>query len=168
MGFPGGSHGKESACSAGDQGSIPGSGRSPREGHGNPLQYSFLESSIDGELGGLQSMGSQRVDMTEQLTHTHTHTHTHIHRLILAVVLFGSVQQIQLLRYFPVPSFALTTRLNNVSHHHGKKNHCCGSSLLISSWILCSSVLLGKKYISQINEEYIVQKWSVLTSGIFM
>ena len=36
-GFPGGSNGKESTCNAGDQGSIPGSGRSP-EGHGNPLQ----------------------------------------------------------------------------------------------------------------------------------
>ena len=39
----------------------------------------------------------------------------------MAAVLFGSVQQIQLLRYFPVASFALTTRLNNVSHHRGKK-----------------------------------------------
>ena len=47
LGFPGRSHGKESACSAGDLGSIPGSEKSPREEHGNPLQYSFLESSID-------------------------------------------------------------------------------------------------------------------------
>ena len=39
-GFPGGSDGKESACNAGDPGSIPGSGRSPAEGNGNPLQYS--------------------------------------------------------------------------------------------------------------------------------
>ena len=36
LGFPGGSDGKESACNAGDPGSIPGSGRSPREGNGNP------------------------------------------------------------------------------------------------------------------------------------
>ena len=41
-GFPGGSDGKESACSAGDPGSIPGSGRSPGVGNGNPLQYSCL------------------------------------------------------------------------------------------------------------------------------
>ena len=47
LGFPGRSHGKESACSSGDLGSIPGSEKSPREEHGNPLQYSFLESSID-------------------------------------------------------------------------------------------------------------------------
>ena len=42
MGFPGGSDGKESAHNAGDRGLIPGSGRSPREGNGNPLQYSYL------------------------------------------------------------------------------------------------------------------------------
>ena len=47
-GFPGGSHGKVSACNVGDLGSIPGSGRSPREGNGNPLQYFCLENSMDG------------------------------------------------------------------------------------------------------------------------
>ena len=53
--------GKESACNAGDLGSIPGSGRSPREGTGYPLQYSCLENSWTEEPGGLQSMGQQRV-----------------------------------------------------------------------------------------------------------
>ena len=48
MGFPGGSDGKESAGDAGDPGSIPGSGRSPGEGNGNPLQYSCLENPKDG------------------------------------------------------------------------------------------------------------------------
>ena len=38
---------KESTCNAGDPGSIPGSGRSPEEGNGNPLQYSCLENSMD-------------------------------------------------------------------------------------------------------------------------
>ena len=47
MGFPGGSDGKESACNAGDAGLIPALGRSPGEGNGNPLQYSYLENSID-------------------------------------------------------------------------------------------------------------------------
>ena len=47
VGFPGGSDGKESACSVGDPGSIPGSGRSPGEGNGNPLQYSCLENPTD-------------------------------------------------------------------------------------------------------------------------
>ena len=48
LGFPGGSEVKASACNAGDLGSIPGSGRSPGEGNGNPLQYSCLENPMDG------------------------------------------------------------------------------------------------------------------------
>ena len=47
MGFPGNSDGKESACNAGDPGSIPGLERSPREGNGSLLQYSCLENSTD-------------------------------------------------------------------------------------------------------------------------
>ena len=47
-GSPGGSDGEESACSAGDPGSILGSGRSPEEGNGNPLQYYCLENAMDG------------------------------------------------------------------------------------------------------------------------
>ena len=47
LGLPSGSDGKESACNAGDPGSILGSGRSPREGNGYPLQYSCLENSMD-------------------------------------------------------------------------------------------------------------------------
>ena len=45
--FPGGSDGKKSDCSAGDPGSLPRWGRSPGEGNGNPLQYSFLENPRD-------------------------------------------------------------------------------------------------------------------------
>ena len=47
QGFPGGSDGKVSACGAGDLGLMPGSGRSPGEGNGNPLQDSYLENSMD-------------------------------------------------------------------------------------------------------------------------
>ena len=46
--FPGGSDGKASAYNAGDPGSNPGLGRSPGEGNGNPLQYSYLENPMDG------------------------------------------------------------------------------------------------------------------------
>ena len=46
LGFPGGSEDKESAYNAGDLGSIPGLGRSPGEGNGNPLQYSCLENPM--------------------------------------------------------------------------------------------------------------------------
>ena len=54
-----GSEVKESACNAGDPGSIPGMGRSPGEGNGNPLQDSCLENSWTEKPGGLQSVGSQ-------------------------------------------------------------------------------------------------------------
>ena len=47
LGFPSSSDGKTSACNAGDPGSIPGLGRSPGEGNGNPLQHSCLENSMD-------------------------------------------------------------------------------------------------------------------------
>ena len=46
QGFPGGSVAKESACNAGNLGSIPGLGKSPGEGNGNPLQYSCLEKLL--------------------------------------------------------------------------------------------------------------------------
>ena len=59
--FPGGLDGKESSYNAGGPGSIPGLGRSPWEGNGYPLQYSFLENSMGRGAHGLQSMESQRV-----------------------------------------------------------------------------------------------------------
>ena len=49
LGFPGGSNGKESACNAGDWGLIPGSGRSPAEGNGDPRKYSCLGNPMDRE-----------------------------------------------------------------------------------------------------------------------
>ena len=56
------SAGEESACSAGDLGSIPGLGRFPEEGNGNPLQYSCLENLMDGGAWcRLLSVGSQRI-----------------------------------------------------------------------------------------------------------
>ena len=68
-GFPGGSDTKESACSAGDLGSIPGSGRSLGEGNGNPLQYSGMENPMDGvtwqaTVNGLAKSQTQLRDFT--------------------------------------------------------------------------------------------------------
>ena len=60
-GFPGGSDGKESACNAGDPCSIPGSGRSPEEGNGNPLQDSCLENPMDRGAWRAAVHGLQRV-----------------------------------------------------------------------------------------------------------
>ena len=68
-GFPGDSSSKESACNAGDPGSIPGSGRSPGEGNGDPLQFSCLENSMDKRgLVGYSPWGHKELERTEQLT----------------------------------------------------------------------------------------------------
>ena len=63
--FPGGSAGKESACNAGDLGSIPGLGRSPGEGNSYPLQYSGLENSMDCMYS---PWGLKELDTTERLS----------------------------------------------------------------------------------------------------
>ena len=69
MGFPGGSVGKESACNARDAGSIPGLGRFPGGGHGNPLQYPCLENPKD--EGGWQATVHRiaELDTTEATEH---------------------------------------------------------------------------------------------------
>ena len=64
IGSPGGPAVKNLPANAGDMGSISGSGRSPGEGHGNPLLYSCLENLTDEESDGLESMGSQKSDTT--------------------------------------------------------------------------------------------------------
>ena len=66
LGFPGGSDGKEFTCNAGDLGLIPRLGRSPGEGHGNPLQYSCLENPHgQRSLVGYSPWGRKESDMTE-------------------------------------------------------------------------------------------------------
>ena len=70
LGFSGGSDSKESACNAGELGSILGLERSPGGGHGNPLQCSCLENPWTEEPGGLQFMGSQRVRHDRVMKHT--------------------------------------------------------------------------------------------------
>ena len=69
-GFPGGSDGKESACNAGDPGSIPGSERSPGEGKGYPLLYSCLENLTDREAwwSTVHGVWKSWTNTTEQLT----------------------------------------------------------------------------------------------------
>ena len=59
-GFPGGSVVKNPPANEGDVGSVPGSGRSPGVGNGNPLQYSCLGNPMNGGASGIQSMGSRK------------------------------------------------------------------------------------------------------------
>ena len=66
--FPGGSDGKESASNEGDLGSLPGLGRSPGEGNGNPLQYPCLENPMDRETWRDEVHGVTESDTTERLT----------------------------------------------------------------------------------------------------
>ena len=69
LGFPGSTGVKDSACNAGDLGSIPGLGRSPGEGHGSPLQYSGLENPCgQRSLLGYSPWGHKESDTTEQLS----------------------------------------------------------------------------------------------------
>ena len=67
LGFPCGSAGKECACNVGDLVSIPGSGRSPGEGNGNPLQYSCLENPVarGARWATYSSWGHKESDRTE-------------------------------------------------------------------------------------------------------
>ena len=74
-GFPGGSEVKASACNEGDLSSIPGSGRSPGEGNGNPLQYSCLENPMDGgawwaTVHGVAKSWTQLSDFTSLRCHS--------------------------------------------------------------------------------------------------
>ena len=72
-GFPGGSDGKESVCNIGDLGSIPGSGRSPGEGNGYPLQCSCLENSMHRGAWRTTVHGVTESDATEWLTFSLSH-----------------------------------------------------------------------------------------------
>ena len=96
LGFPGGSHSKmESAYNARDLGSIPGSGRSPGEGNGNPPQYSCLENSMD--RGAWQATVHGVAKSWTQLSnspHTHTHTHTHTASLLFLHIFYQRVDMV--------------------------------------------------------------------------
>ena len=90
--FPGGSEGKESACSVGGPGLIPGLGRSPGEGNGNPVQYSCLENPMDRGAwrATVHGVTKSRTQLTLSLSLTHTYTHTHTEERV-GEGLFGSL-----------------------------------------------------------------------------
>ena len=83
-GFPDGSDSKESACNERDPGLIPGSGRSPGKGNGNPLQYSCLENPMNRgawwtTVHGVAKSRTRLSNWVRTHTHTHIHIHTHIY-----------------------------------------------------------------------------------------
>ena len=82
VGFPCGSAGKESACNAGNMGSIPGLGRSPGDGKGYPLQYSGLKNSIHGVYS---PWGRKGLDMTERLSFSQPSCSSLSHPVMLGV-----------------------------------------------------------------------------------
>ena len=77
---------KNLPANAGDVSLIPGSGRVPGEGNGNPLQYSCLGNSMDrGALWAIVHRVAKESDTTKYIhTHTHTHTHTQVQYIILS------------------------------------------------------------------------------------
>ena len=83
MGFPGGSDGKEYACNAGDLGLIPRLGKSPGEGNGNPLQYSYLENSMDRGVwwGPKESDTTECASTQHKLSHMASHPCLHFHTI---------------------------------------------------------------------------------------
>ena len=93
--LPGGLDGKASTCNAGDPGSIPGLGRYPGEGNGNPLQYSCLENSMDGgawwaTVHGVTKSQTQLSDFT---------THSQ-HDLPVMMLNFGQLPELMSTRFF--------------------------------------------------------------------
>ena len=99
MGFPHSSVGKESACNAGDLGSIPGLGRSPWEGNSNPLQCSCLENPMNGGTWQAVVCGVARVrhDWTTKYTHMHTYIYIYMYiytnKKVKVVTLFQKYQK---------------------------------------------------------------------------
>ena len=87
--FSGASDGWDSAYNVGDLGLVPGLGRSPGEGHGNPLQYSCLENSMDRWAWQATVHGVTKSWIWLSNWHTHTHTHTqymHLHKKTLKML----------------------------------------------------------------------------------
>ena len=99
MGFPGGSNDKESVCNSEDPGSIPGLGRSPGEGNGNPLQYSCLGKSMDRGAwwATVHGVTKSRIGLSEQNFHFFSYVYMYICvRIIFQILLhFSFLQDIE-------------------------------------------------------------------------
>ena len=134
MGFPGGSDGKESACNARDLGSIPGLGRSPGGGHGNPLQYYCLENphgqrSLVGYSTGLQRAGH---DWVVKHTHVHIPSPSFFHRVNYLCCQFKCIY-ISFLFYFIFKLYIIVLVLPNIKMNPPQVYMCSPSWTLLPS-----------------------------------
>ena len=112
--------------------SIPGSGRSPGGGHGNPLQYSCLEnSSGQRSLEGYSPQGYTQLDMTEATQHAHTMKYIHHY----GIVLF-SLAKMPSVFHKLIPSTTIPT-----PYPQAPGNHCCFTVYIVdfSVWLLSFS-----------------------------
>ena len=102
LSYPGVSDGKESACNAGDPGSIPGLGRSPGEGNGNPLQYSCLENPMDrGAWQGVDhGIAKSQTQRSEEHFHAGKASHPWNHTVFVTLFLAYFTLFFFLNRYF--------------------------------------------------------------------
>jgi len=124
LGFPGGSVGKESACNMEDMGLVPGLGRSPGGGHGNPLQYSYLENPVDRGGWWAAVLGFQRVGHDWMTKHS-TQLSSSLFLYIFSLLNFSLCSPILLLSLLSI--FVIFT-LNSLS------GRSLVSTLLTSFW----------------------------------
>ena len=100
--------GKESACNAGDDGSIPGSGRSPRRGPGNPLQYSCLENPMDQEAWQATVHRVTESDTTEATEHAHVYWRK-VENIVTGLPTTPNIQISSVLGFFSFSFYFLLT-----------------------------------------------------------
>ena len=136
MGFPGGASGKESICNAGDaedSGLIPGLGRSPGGGHGNPFQYSYLENPMN---GGAWRATVHRV--AESQIRLKRLSMTHIVSLVRWFLLFNEVNQLYVYIY-PLP-LEPPSYLCPIPHPRLSQNPRMGSLCYVAVLVLLNNL----------------------------
>ena len=134
-GFPGGSDQKESACNAGDLGLIPGLGRSPRGGHGNPLQYSCLENPREQTNleGYVHEVAKGRTRLSDSAQHR-------VHNFSVSI---SSVQSLSRLQLFVTPWITAHQASLSITNTQSSLKLMSIESVVLSSYLfLCRPLLL--------------------------
>ena len=140
-----GSAGKESACSTGDSGLIPGSGRSPGEGKGNPLQYSCLENPMDRGAWWAAVHEVAVSDMTERLWLSLSLSVLYSRSLLVIYFIyqFSSVQSLSRVRLFVTPWITAHQASLSITNSRSSLKLMSIESVMPSSHlILCRPLLL--------------------------